>query len=391
MASISFNLSSSVLEWARKSMGYTIEQTAKKIGVANERYEAWEKGEKQPTYRQLEELAEKVYKRPLAILLLKTPPQEDPIQKDFRNFSNSEISNLSPELRVALRKAKRYQLILEEVVTNTDSPKFKEFEVSYKDSDPFKISKKFRELIGLTLEEQKAWKPDSSFANFRRYVESAGIYIFMMKLPIEEARAFCITGDYPIIVINKNDSKNANIFSIFHEVCHVLLNQNDVFKDVNSANLSKEYKEIEAFCNLFAASFLVPEDSFNKNVEYLTLAKDKISDYQIQKLANTYNVSNEVIARKLLVRNLITEEYFWGRKNFWESMAKSAKAKANEKMKDNDAGINQGIKIVYDKGRPYVASVVNAFELGKISSSDLSNYLEARFNHLPKIIERLSS
>ena len=154
--------------------------------------------------------------------------------------------------------------------------------------------------------------------------------------------------------------------------------------------LNKEYKEIETFCNLFAASFLVPGDSFNKEIQYLNLLQNNVSDSQIQRLANTYNVSNEVIARKLLALQLISEDFFWRKKLFGDSMAKAAKIKENEKLKDNDQGINQGIKIIHDKGRPYVASVVNAYEQGLISSSDLSNYLETTFNHLPKILERLN-
>jgi len=89
---ISFRLSSAVLVWARTSMGYTIEQAAKKAGVPEEKFEAWEKGEKKPTYKQLETLAERVFKRPLAILLLANPPKEDSIQKDFRNLSNAEVT-----------------------------------------------------------------------------------------------------------------------------------------------------------------------------------------------------------------------------------------------------------------------------------------------------------
>src|SRR5687767_1846914 len=121
---ISFKLSPKVLEWARMTIGYTVEQAAKKMGVPAERYRAWETGEKLPTYRQLEDLAENVYKRPVAILLLNEPPVEDSIQKDFRNISNSEISTLSPELRLALRKAKRYQLILDEVVKTELPPRY---------------------------------------------------------------------------------------------------------------------------------------------------------------------------------------------------------------------------------------------------------------------------
>ncbi len=112
---ISFNLSPEVPEWTRTSIGYSIEEVAKKAGVPTERYEAWERGEKLPTYKHLEKLAGSVYRRSLAILLMKSPPKEELIQNDFRNLSNSQVSELSPEIRLALRKAKRYHLILEEV------------------------------------------------------------------------------------------------------------------------------------------------------------------------------------------------------------------------------------------------------------------------------------
>lgn len=370
-------------------MGFSIDQAAKKIGVPYERYESWEKGEKQPTYKQLEDLAEKVYRRPLALLLLKSPPHEEPIQRDFRNLSNSEIQNLSPDLRLALRKVKRYQLILEEVVTKEDYPKFKHFNISIEDN-AIEASLRFREFLGLTIEEQKSWKPESAFANFRKYIESIGVYVFMLKFPIEDARAFCLTGDFPIIVLNSEDSRNATIFSLFHEMCHILFNQNDVFKDAKNGDLIKEYKEIEAFCNTFSASFLVPDFYFNQDVFKYSLVKGSVTDGQITALSRMYNVSNEVIARKLIARNLITEDFFWTKKYAWDSLAKEKKKLDNEKLKDNDQGLNQGIRVIYAKGRPYVSSVVNAYEKGLISSSDLSNYLETKFNHLPKILDRLN-
>ncbi len=389
--SISFRLSGSVLEWARTSMGYTMEQAAKKVGVPSERYEAWEKGDKLPTYKQLEELAEKVYNRPLAILLLTEPPKEVSIQKDFRNLSNSEITDLSPEIRLALRKAKRYQLILDEVASTDEPIKFKEFKVSI-DDDPFSASKRFRTFLGLSLNEQKSWRYEEAFRNFKKVIESIGIYVFQIKMPMQDARAFCLTGKFPIIVLNKDDSKNGRIFSIFHEACHIFFNTNDVFRDSSNGVLNKDYEKIEAFCNQFAASFLVPDESFQNDIKHFDIGDTQTNDNDIQRLARIYNVSNEVIARKFLLLRLISEEFFWKKKRLWDSMAKSAKERENEKLKDQDPkGINQGIKIISDKGRPYVASVVNAFQQGLISSSDLSNYLETKLYHLPKIIERLNS
>jgi Zn-dependent peptidase ImmA (M78 family) len=387
--SIAFNLSPTVLEWARNSMGYTIEEAAKKAGVPSDRYEAWETGKKLPTYKQLEGLAEKVYKRSVAILMLSKPPQENPIQNDFRSLSNAQVSDLSPETRLALRKAKRYQLILAEVTPGDSPARFTEFKVTVND-DPKQAAARFREFIDLSLAEQKSWKPDDAYNNFQKKVESLGIYVFKLPLPMPEVRAFCLTGSFPVVVLNKDDSKNGRIFSLFHELCHILFNENDVFKDSSSGNLTKGYAETERFCNQFAASFLVPDDSFMEDIGKNNLTKNKIRDQDIQRFSSSYNVSNEVIARKFLLLDLITEDFFWSRKRAWDAAARALKEKQNEALKDNDGGMNQGIKIIYEKGRPYVAGVVNAYHQGLISSSDLSNYLETKLSNLPKINERLN-
>lgn len=388
---ITFRISSAVLEWARISMGYTIEQAAKKAGVSNEKFEAWEKGEKAPTYKQLETLAEKVYKRPLAILFSQKPPTEDPIQKDFRNLSNSEIIFLSPEVRLALRKAKRYQLILDEVNQEIEGTSYKDFHVSLKDNSSV-AAKRFREFLNFSVSEQKSWRLGKAFNNFKTKVESIGIYVFQLKMPFEEARAFCLTGKHPIIVLNTEDSINGRAFSLFHETCHIFFNVNGVFKDTASGELNKTYADIENFCNRFAASFLVPDEYFDEDIKHTNLTRGEWNEYQIQKLAQSYGVSNEVIARKLLASKYITEDFFWNKKRIWDSIAKSAKEKDLEKLKEQDVkGIAQDIKIISEKGKPYVKNVITAYQQGIISSSDLSNYLESKLDHLPKLIQRINS
>ena len=63
-----------------------------------------------------------------------------------------------------------------------------------------------------------------------------------------------------------------------------------------------------------------------------------------------------------------------------------------KKMKDDDIkGISQAIKILYEKGKPYTASIISAYQDGRLSSSDLSNYLETKLNHLPKLLEKLKN
>ena len=131
------------------------------------------------------------------------------------------LDNISVELRIALRKAKRYQNILEEVASNKETGKFADFKVSLKDN-PVSAAIRFRDFLNFTVEEQKLWSFDKAFNNFKNKIESIGIYVFQLKIPIQDARAFCLTGRYPIIVLNTDDSTNARIFSLFHELCHRL-------------------------------------------------------------------------------------------------------------------------------------------------------------------------
>ncbi len=61
-------------------------------------------------------------------------------------------------------------------------------------------------------------------------------------------------------------------------------------------------------------------------------------------------------------------------------------------MKDDDVtGISQAVKILYEKGKPFTANVINAYQSGRLSSSDLSSYLETKLDHLPKLLEKLNN
>jgi Zn-dependent peptidase ImmA (M78 family) len=387
--SINFRLSSSVLEWARISMGYTLEEAAKKANVPTEKYEAWELGNSLPTYKQLETLAENVYKRPIAILLLKDPPEEAPIQKDFRTVSNIELRNMGPELRLAVRKAKRYQLILEEIEELENKSKVLDFQTTVNEN-PVEVAKQFREFIGLTVQEQKSWKPDESSRMFRRVLESVGVYIFHMAFPMNQGRAFCLTGNFPIVVLNMNDSNKGGIFSLFHEIGHILLNENDIFKDNISERSNQDYYAIETFCNKFSASLLVPDDAFEKDISFLRENRDHVQNV-ISRLSRQYNVSHEVIARKLVIRELLSNETFWTMKRLWDAQAQASKEKDRKKNRDNnDSGFDQSIKVLFEKGPLYTSKILSAYQSGRISSSDLLSFLETKSSHIPKIVERLT-
>jgi len=396
-ATLPIKISTSVLVWARTTIGYSIDEIALKMNVKPEKIEAWEKGVASPTYNQLENLAYKVFKRPLAIFFRNEPPKEEPIEKDFRNLTSSEIIHLSTEMRLALRKAKRLQNLIRGLNIDDNSELgFKNFKVSI-NNNPVESAARFREFLGLTITEQKKWNPDNSFDHFKEYIEKIGIYIFQFNMPFEEARAFSLTDDFPIIVLNTEDAKNGRIFSLFHEVCHILFNVGGVFKDSEGKNIKGEYTAIEDFCNRFAASFLVPEELFKKDIEFEKQNSHEWSEKDLERLSKLYSVSKEVILRKLVDLKLASKSFYFTRKKFWDSELRNRNELRKETQKQKmleegrkNGGIPQDIKIVMEKGKPFIKQVLQSFEKGNLTYGDIAAYLEVKLDHLPKIIDRIN-
>ena len=97
-----------VLSWARKRAGLTVEDVAQTLSKEPAVIRAWEEGELFPTYVQLETLAYKIYKRPIAIFFFPEPPNEPQIEHSFRTLPDFEFQKLSADTRYRIVKLKRY-------------------------------------------------------------------------------------------------------------------------------------------------------------------------------------------------------------------------------------------------------------------------------------------
>src|SRR6516164_8722562 len=94
-----------LLVWARKAAGLDVENAARKTQVKPQRLEEWENGGSRPTIAQVRKLAD-IYKRPLAVFFLEEPPAEEGDLPDFRRFDPAGVLPITPELRLAIRKAR---------------------------------------------------------------------------------------------------------------------------------------------------------------------------------------------------------------------------------------------------------------------------------------------
>jgi len=362
-----------MLVWARETAGLSLEETAQRMKKAVEIIELWEKGDGAPTYVQLEKLAYQVYKRPLALFFFPEPPQEETPKQSFRTLPEQEIEMMSSRMKILIRKARVMQANLTELneeVNPAEKQIFKE--LSFDVNQPLvEMTKTIRELLGISLDQQIAWKDtDEAFKSWREQFEENGIFVFKDAFKDDGFSGFCLYDDeFPLIYINNSKSETRQIFTLFHELIHILFKTGgvDTRLDAYISYLEGDDRKIEIICNRFAGQFLVPDSDFNKQITGVT-----VNEVTLQGFADHYKVSREVILRKFLDRNIIDQKYYSEKKQEWAESAKPKKGTGGDYYR------NMGVYL----SQKYLELAFSHFYKKRISDSQLADYLGVKAKSL---------
>ncbi len=367
------------LLWARKRACADEEQAAKKAGVDVARLQAWEAGTEQPTVSQLRHLAD-LYKRPLAFFLLDDVPKDFTVMKAFRRLPESDDLALSFQLALQLRQAlQRREIALALAPEVGDEPESFREKASQADS-PTEIGNRIRSVLGITLASQQRWKDDyQAFRAWRHAVEELGVLTFQAaSIDVQEMRGLSVFHSvYPIVLLNSGDAVRGRIFTLAHELGHLLLrseatrDSDDVLNDPHAAE--------EVWCNEFAGALLVPLSSLAWSSD--ERSPDRFDWNTLRAEANRFKVSQQVILRRLLAaRHLSRKEY--------QSLHREL-VRRTPVRKSEGGPVPQDVKVVSRLGIPFVRTVVAAYRQQKITLSDVADYLDVRVKYLHDIENRV--
>ena len=86
------------------------------------------------------------------------------------------------------------------------------------------------------LSEQFKWKKiDKALKNWRNIIEANGIFVFKRSFKQGDISGFCLVDDeFPVIFLNNSTTKSRQIFSIFHELAHILLSTSGITKSTDT-------------------------------------------------------------------------------------------------------------------------------------------------------------
>lgn len=295
-----------IVSWAIQRSGLTVSDISKKLSIEEERLVEIEQGKASIAFGKAKQFAN-ITNIPFGFLFLNEVPKEDNLAlPDLRTIDSKELSEPSQALKEIVRlnqeRVEWYKSYLHEQGIDENTYVGSLSEASINEMVSFLNEK---------LSIDKAIDAQSYYRQLVKSIEDLGVMVIQdsnlghhsKPLNVEEFRGFAIADAVaPLIFINTADSLNAQLFTLIHELAHILKGESGV-----SDNSVSSINPTEQFCNSVAGEFLVPEQPFIK--QWHGLNKNNL-DIVFDTLAKSFRVSRHVIARRALTLNYIDKQQY---------------------------------------------------------------------------------
>ncbi len=383
-----------VLQWARTSASYSRLAAAEKLGIDEAVLAAWEAGEDQPSISQLRRLST-IYKRPLAVLYLPERPLTFQPMHDFRRLPESGSRTYSPELAYEIRLAQQRRELALELAEDEGDEDFPAFILSTTlDASVEDVGRQIRDALSVNFDIQSKWRDTrAAFIAWRSRIEELGVLVFQTtRFESSEASGFAYWAPkLPLIAVNQKDAMGRRLFSLLHELAHLMLHQSGV-SDLDDGRRQVSDQRVEVFCNKVAAAALMPKLQFlsQPTIGNAPSGRREWSDDEIGTLAKAFSVSREAVVRRLLTLERTTDEFY--RLKRAQYLKEYAATQARKRQQETKKPIprNMPNETVAAVGRPLLRLLLSQYHSDRLSLAEVSGFLGVKVRHLTGIEERLA-
>lgn len=357
-----------IIVWARKNSGKSVEQLARRLQLEVDEYLEVEKGTKHLSLGKLRTLAQTT-NRPMATFYLPNPPEDVKSTHDYRSSGGS----ISSEGMLSFRKSEKVQE-LTEIRLDEDAEVLK-LKVNLT-IDPSSVALEARTALGITEDLQANSKGSKQFTELLiNKIDKLGIHILFHSYPIEDSRAYTLPGNPPVIVINKRDYLTSQLFSLLHEFSHILLRKPGMCDNI----LSNNGNAVETYCHKFASNFILPEDWFKDISKHYT-DTELLKDENLQHLANFFSTSKDVIIIRLTNIGRVSQS------KCNEIRARWKQEIIDERNKRKGGRTSIKSNAVNDNGNLFINEVGDAYASNKIGIVEASEMLNINPSYLEDVV-----
>jgi Zn-dependent peptidase ImmA (M78 family) len=247
------------------------------------------------------------------------------------------------------------------------------------------MANEFRKVTGNSISTEPSFKTTAAaIKHWINQLAKLGINVASHPLGEDDGiRAFSLyRSTKAIIVLNSDETDNGKLFSLMHELSHILLR--------NTGVCDLKRSEIENFCNRFASEILIPDGILSQLIEKYDVS-DENSEDTSGKIARRLRVSKLAVLTRLLQEKIIKPTTY--DKLSVEEYKKFSSLKQNkiERQKKNAAsgkstGVNPYLLNKARIGNYFLGELFIAYNSGKITPFEAGKYLGFK----PKTINKFS-
>ena len=270
----------------------------------------WISGKLRPTEKQLEQFAKTVHV-PYGYLFLNKPPKENIPSLPFRTKSGIKIAKPNSALLNLIYAVQVRQEWYKEFAISEDLSECALVNCATIESSPADQAQEIRKILRYDFKNNaKEINKSKPFKYLIDAIEDQGILVMiggiggsniMHKLNAEEFRGYALCDEIaPLILVNGINSESVKMFTLIHELGHLLLGSSDIFKSGQKLN-----NQIEDWCNTFAAEFLVP----TKDLQDQLIEIENIEE-SLALNAKYFKVCKLTILERLRDINIVTRDEF---------------------------------------------------------------------------------
>ena len=371
---------SEMLRWACERAGYDVRDLAPRFPHLPE----WERGERQPTFKQLEAFARATH-TPFGFLFLPEPPREPLPIPDFRTVKDRP-ARPSPDLLDTIYAMQRRQDWLREERIEGEADPLEFVGNARLNDDPTAVGQEMRRTVGLDdgwASEVPSWQ--EAVSELRRRTEGLGVMAVIngivgnnthRKLDVDEFRGFALTDRHaPLIFVNGADAKSAQMFTLAHELAHVWLGPEG--EGISGfEGLFPGDSRIEKFCDQAAAEFLVPGRELRERWRDVRNAPDAF-----ERVARYFKVSPIVAGRRAMDLRLVNRDTFF---DFYNAYTKRERRQALA-TSGGDFYNNQNTRV----GAAFATRVIRAAMGGRLTFKEAYDLTGLRGGAFQEYAKRL--
>ncbi len=227
-------------------------------------------------------------------------------------------------------------------------------------TDPIIAGQQINQLI--EFEKMRNYKNiDTVLRNIRKGVFEFGILVFQNNFPMNDTRGFTVKlQNINAITLNKNEDKPARIFTLLHELGHILLNKHGIS---NPSEIEPD-NSTEIWCNKFAAAIIFPDQIMKKITINQTDIGSDINNLSEKLHSSKYALGVELVKRDVISRTQLNE--FLERPYYKKS------------ENNKSGGFSYKNKVYSEKGSKFTQVVMNAYHAKKLTQIEVSEILGIR-------------